>query len=321
MAGFSLGSGGGGGGGNPSSDIPPESFFLYRNEEIAAFNTSKGFELWQQHLQRQQRYHQEIYSSADVSDESSSRGAAANIGHVSMMMRSQGASGSGGGSVGGKSCQDCGNQAKKDCVHMRCRTCCKSRGFQCSTHVKSTWVPAARRRERQQQLQSLQQQQQQQHQLLQHHHHQNPKRLRENPSSSSLACTTTTRLPSTTTGLEVGNFPSEVNSQAVFRCVRVSGMNDAEDEYAYQTAVNIGGHVFKGLLYDQGSEDRYVPGESSSGGGGRHLIAGTTAATNTTAANTSNAAASLLDPSSSQLYPAPLTAFMAGTQFFPHPRS
>ena len=22
-------------------------------------------------------------------------------------------------------CQDCGNQAKKDCAHLRCRTCCK----------------------------------------------------------------------------------------------------------------------------------------------------------------------------------------------------
>ncbi|KAG2240746.1 hypothetical protein Bca52824_090491 [Brassica carinata] len=50
------------------------------------------------------------------------------------------------------SCRDCGNQAKKDCTHMRCRTCCKSRGFDCSTHVRSTWIPVARRRERQQQL-------------------------------------------------------------------------------------------------------------------------------------------------------------------------
>ncbi|OAY83731.1 Protein SHI RELATED SEQUENCE 2 [Ananas comosus] len=44
--------------------------------------------------------------------------------------------------------QDCGNQVKKDCTNRRCRTCCKSRGFDCSTHVKSMWVPAARRRER-----------------------------------------------------------------------------------------------------------------------------------------------------------------------------
>lgn len=59
---------------------------------------------------------------------------------------------SGGGGSSSSSvatCQDCGNQAKKDCSHRRCRTCCKSRGFDCSTHVKSTWVPAARRRERQ----------------------------------------------------------------------------------------------------------------------------------------------------------------------------
>ncbi|KAJ6995619.1 hypothetical protein NC653_012459 [Populus alba x Populus x berolinensis] len=59
-------------------------------------------------------------------------------------------------------CQDCGNQAKKDCPHLRCRTCCKSRGFPCSTHVKSTWVSAAKRRERQQQLAALQQHNQQQ---------------------------------------------------------------------------------------------------------------------------------------------------------------
>ncbi|KAL5706642.1 hypothetical protein ACHQM5_024785 [Ranunculus cassubicifolius] len=320
MAGFTLG---GGSGGNPPHEIQPESFFLYRNEEIAAFNTHKGFELWQQHMQRhhqQQQQHQELYSSAldhvgtsrsntNVSDESSSRGGGLAGVHHNMMMRSSSASGSG----SGKSCQDCGNQAKKDCIHQRCRTCCKSRGFQCPTHIKSTWVPAARRRERQQQLQAVQHQ---------HHHHllrasdqSNPtKRLRE-----SLV-----RLPpSTTSGLELGNYPAEVNSQAVFRCVRVSAMNDAEDEFAYQAAVNIGGHVFKGLLYDQGPEGRYIQGETSSGGGGgttpRNLMA--TAATSSAAATTATttAVASLLDPSS--LYPTPLNAFMAGTQFFPQPRS
>ena len=45
-------------------------------------------------------------------------------------------------------CQDCGNRAKKDCSYKRCRTCCKGRGYDCSTHLKSTWVPASRRRER-----------------------------------------------------------------------------------------------------------------------------------------------------------------------------
>ncbi|GKC75392.1 SHI related sequence 1-like protein, partial [Tanacetum coccineum] len=50
---------------------------------------------------------------------------------------------------GGGFCQDCGNQAKKECLHMRCRTCCRSRGFQCQTHVESTWIPLAVRQERQ----------------------------------------------------------------------------------------------------------------------------------------------------------------------------
>jgi len=45
-------------------------------------------------------------------------------------------------------CQDCGNRAKKDCSYKRCRTCCKGRGFDCSTHVKSTWIPASMRRDR-----------------------------------------------------------------------------------------------------------------------------------------------------------------------------
>ena len=54
------------------------------------------------------------------------------------------------GSAGSTTCTDCGNQAKKDCPHQRCRTCCKSRGFDCTTHVRSTWIPAARRREKQQ---------------------------------------------------------------------------------------------------------------------------------------------------------------------------
>ncbi|KAK6938897.1 hypothetical protein RJ641_032405 [Dillenia turbinata] len=236
--------------------------------------------------------------------------------------------GSGGGGGGGMNCQDCGNQAKKDCSHLRCRTCCKSRGFQCQTHVKSTWVPASKRRERQQQLAALQQQQQQ-HQQLQlqaqpRSSDQNPKRQRENLTAPSLACT---RLP-TTSGMEVGNFPPVVNSPAVFRCLRVSGIDDPEDQLAYQTAVNIGGHVFKGILYDHGPEGRYGPGESSSGGGGEaqqlnFITAATTVTTATTAGgggvgSSSHSVATMLDPS---IYPAPLNAFMAGTQFFPPPRS
>lgn len=174
---------------NPPTEIPQESWFWYRSEDIPY----KSFELWQQQQhqqllhQRHQNPQQDLYSSAaglgvgpsrtsiNISDESSSRSAA----EAFMMIRP---GGSGTGGAGSISCQDCGNQAKKDCIHMRCRTCCKSRGFDCQTHVKSTWVPASKRRERQQQLDLLQQQQQLQNRG------ENPKRQRENPNSS-LACT------------------------------------------------------------------------------------------------------------------------------------
>ncbi|KAK9270869.1 hypothetical protein L1049_026455 [Liquidambar formosana] len=295
---------------NPvNEEIPSNSLCLYRSEEIY----NKGFELWQQyHHQRLHQHQTQVMinsyanlgvspsrrSGLNVSDESSRFG-------LTVMRQ--------GGAGGGINCQDCGNQAKKDCPHLRCRTCCKSRGFQCHTHVKSTWVPASKRREKQQQLAALQQQQQQQQQQL--IRGENPKRQRENPGAHSLACTRS--------GLELGDFPSEVSSPAVFRCVKVSAMDDADEEYAYQTAVNIGGHVFKGILYDQGLESRYTAGgETSSGGGGaqQQLNLITSAVTTTataTAATTSNPAATF-DPS---LYPAPLNAFMAGTQFFPPPRS
>ncbi|XP_059626805.1 helicase protein MOM1-like isoform X2 [Cornus florida] len=42
-------------------------------------------------------------------------------------------------------CQKCGNKAKKNCVYRRCRICCTSQGFQCQTHIRSTWIPASKR--------------------------------------------------------------------------------------------------------------------------------------------------------------------------------
>lgn len=114
-------------------------------------------------------------------------------------------------------CQDCGNQAKKECVYMRCRTCCKSKGFQCQTHVKSTWVPLYRRRHRQQHLLTIPS-------TIHHHHHHlnqdqdhddhnqqggqyyfNPKRLRSQlsinnlnpPSSSSAGTVCVSQIPCT----------------------------------------------------------------------------------------------------------------------------
>lgn len=325
--------------------VPTESnnWFLYRNEhhhhhhnqEIP--NTYKGFELWQsgntpqhQHHQQQQQFRHPIYPlqdlySTDVGlgvgpsrsgfDISAGDHEASRSGFV--MMRSGG---------GGISCQDCGNQAKKDCQHMRCRTCCKSRGFQCQTHVKSTWVPAAKRRERQQQLAALQQQQQQGHNNNNNNH--KNKRQREDPSASSLV---STRLPSNTNGLEVGKFPSKVRTSAVFQCIQMSSIEDDEDQLAYQAAVSIGGHVFKGILYDQGHESQYnnmvaAGGDTSSGGsaGGvqhhHHNSAAVATATTTSGGDATAAGPSnFLDPS---LFPAPLSTFMvAGTQFFPPSRS
>lgn len=56
----------------------------------------------------------------------------------------------------------------------------------------------------------------------------------------------------------------------------MTAVEDGEDEYAYQAVVKIGGHVFKGFLYDQGLENRegypniselHLGGGSGGGGG------------------------------------------------------
>ncbi|CAM8912221.1 unnamed protein product [Rhodiola kirilowii] len=231
---------------NPTgAGAPPESWFLYRNpDELSSY---RGFEIWQQQ-QQQPRNQSSLFGLEIGQDEPQLTTSFA-------MMRSSGS--------GNISCQDCGNQAKKDCTYSRCRTCCRSRGFECQTHVKSTWVAAPVRRERQQKLTTLQQN------PLVRSSSEGTKRLREaggGPSSSTLAHH---RNPSSA-GMEVGRtFPAEVNAQALFRCVRVSAIDEGEDQYAYQTAVSIGGHVFKGLLYDQGLDpSSYTPGDSSSVGGG-----------------------------------------------------
>ncbi|GMJ12738.1 SHI RELATED SEQUENCE 1, STYLISH 1 [Hibiscus trionum] len=222
----------------------------------------------------------------------------------------------GGLGAGGTRCQDCGNIAKKDCAYMRCRTCCRTKGFECRTHIKSTWVPAYRRRNRRHHHHQLQQQQQ--FSSLPIPLLNNPKRLRENNPSS---------------GLEVGNFPAEVTSPATFRCVRVSSIEDPTDQYAYRTAVNIGGHVFKGILYDQGPDQgHYSLGECSSRETPPQSLQQpyqfnaaaadlTMATTNTmTTVSTSIVSAETLLPFA---YASPFTAFMAsaGTQSFFHPKS
>ncbi|KAJ7568720.1 hypothetical protein O6H91_01G045600 [Diphasiastrum complanatum] len=156
--------------------------------------------------------------------------------------------------TGGFTCKECGNQAKKDCAHQRCRTCCKSRGFDCPTHIKSTWVPAAKRRHRQASEAAT---------VASGEPSPKPKRTRSLalcsvPGSGSLISPTSAAISPHSSDVNIqtvslrGAFPSVVRAQALFKCVRVTGVEDGEDEYAYQATVKIGGHVFKGVLYDQG---------------------------------------------------------------------
>ncbi|KFK28306.1 hypothetical protein AALP_AA8G499400 [Arabis alpina] len=337
---FSLGNGGGGRGGsnhehhtpNTSNPSPSaaESWLWCRNPNPNAnananpnaagggdiASSYKGsLELWQHpnnqdiiYQQQQQQQRLDLYTSAaGLGVGPSNRSLIETSAAALMMMRSDSGS-------GGPSCQDCGNQAKKDCSHMRCRTCCKSRGLECATHVKSTWVPAAKRRERQQQLASGQQQTQTPCESV-------PKRQREHipARSTSLVCT---RIPSNNnSGLDVGNFPPEVSSPAVFRCVRVSSVDDGEDEYAYKTAVSIGGHVFKGILYDQGP----VTERTSSGGGLNLITTGPSASSSSPNLSCNNGVVGstsdhYIDPASLS-YPTPINSFVTGTHFFSNPGS
>uniref|UniRef100_A0A7N0UBT0 Uncharacterized protein n=1 Tax=Kalanchoe fedtschenkoi TaxID=63787 RepID=A0A7N0UBT0_KALFE len=280
---------------------PPESWFLYRNpDELSSY---RGFELWQQQQQHQPRNNPSSFGLGIGPDEPQLPTGFA-------MTRS-----AGGGSI---SCQDCGNQAKKDCAHSRCRTCCRSRGFECQTHVKSTWVAAPVRRERQQKLS-----QQQQNPLLRSSS-EGSKRLREAGGPSSSSALVHHRNPSST-GMEVGRtFPAEVSAQAVFRCVRVSAIDEGEDQYAYQTAVSIGGHVFKGLLYDQGLDpSSYTPGDSSSVGGGGSSSGGGGGGIQQLNFMSGGAAeaTAFIDPSSMYHQSSHSNPFLpSGTQFFPPQR-
>ncbi|CAD6333946.1 unnamed protein product [Miscanthus lutarioriparius] len=168
--------------------------------------------------------------------------------------------GRGGSGSGAATCQDCGNQAKKGCTHSRCRTCCNSRGFECDTHVRSTWVPAARRRERLQLPGGASP----------------PPPTPAATKKPRLACptpTTTNSRASTSNATTPRSFdtssshqdasfkdslPRQVRGPAVFRCVRVTSVDDGgaggSGEVAYQAAVTINGHLFRGLLYDHGAE-------------------------------------------------------------------
>lgn len=211
-----------------------------------------GIQLWQQNQQSSQHYLKKTASSS--LDHHLHNASATNNELI-------------GGGIGGSSglasstsatttCQDCGNQAKKDCSHRRCRTCCRSRGFDCATHVKSTWVPAARRRERQLMAvtataaagSSGSTSGAKKPRLI----------ASQTTSHTSTSNATPPRSLDTSSSHQDAGFkealPSQVQARAVFKCVRVTAVDDGDDEYAYQAVVKIGGHVFKGFLYDQGVE-------------------------------------------------------------------
>ncbi|KAK4788449.1 hypothetical protein SAY86_019768 [Trapa natans] len=161
--------------------------------------------------------------------------------------------------IGTTTCQDCGNQAKKDCSYRRCRTCCKSRGFDCSTHVKSTWVPAARRRERQ--LMGAAGAGGGAGSSTSTSGAKKPRLIASQTTTNSHTSTSNTTPPRSfdTAGSSrqadpsfKGSLPGHVRAPAVFKCVRVTAVDDGDDEFAYQAVVKIGGRVFKGFLYDQG---------------------------------------------------------------------
>lgn len=206
-------------------------------EDSEANNSRSRLHLWQNQLQGHGNFFQKV-----TLDENSDAGGEGEP-RMGLAHGSAGSSRSG-GLGGGTTCQDCGNQAKKDCSHRRCRTCCKSRGFECSTHVRSTWVPAARRRERAAGSSSSTKK---------------PRLISSQTTTASHTSTSNTTPPrsyDTSSSHQDASFkeslPGQVRANAVFKCVRVTSMDDAEDEYAYHAVVNIGGHVFKGFLYDQG---------------------------------------------------------------------
>ncbi|KAE8670621.1 Detected protein of unknown function [Hibiscus syriacus] len=154
----------------------------------------------------------------------------------------------GGGSGCFKVCRDCGNRAKKECRYSRCRTCCKSRGYDCATHVKSTWVPAARKKDRKVVLVGEEDGGGSSGSSSCGGKRQRVLNFTSNAASKSLNFEAATSQDSRFKE----SLPGQVRAPAVFRCIQVTAISDGEAEVAYQATVNISGHVFKGFLYDHG---------------------------------------------------------------------
>lgn len=114
-------------------------------------------------------------------------------------------------------------------------------------------------------------------------------------------------------------FPREVSSEAVFRCVRLGPVDEADAEVAYQTSVSIAGHVFKGILHDVGPD----PSSSSVAAGGgffRHHHAGEGSSPSTTAAGEGSSVAGPVSSSAVVMdpYPTPGGPSYGGAAHFFH---
>ncbi|TMW83992.1 hypothetical protein EJD97_000278 [Solanum chilense] len=116
----------------------------------------------------------------------------------------------------------------------------------------------------------------------------------------------------------------------------MSSIEENEDQIAYQAAVNINGHIFKGILYDQGDnhEYNYMNGgdhDSSSGGDpvprqyNLNITRTATSAANDAAVGGGGVASAVAAEGTSHFLETSLyssvNTFVAGTQFFPPSRS
>eukprot|EP00258_Populus_trichocarpa_P045795 XP_024461814.1 protein LATERAL ROOT PRIMORDIUM 1 isoform X3 [Populus trichocarpa] len=130
-----------------------------------------------------------------------------------------------------RACRDCGNRAKKECQYRRCRTCCKSREYDCTTHMKSTWVSAARRRERLGCGGGGDSSASSGGGCV------GGKRPRENVTATSNSFSTSNNNAAGSSYQDASfklSLPGQVREPAVFRCVRVTAINSGEAEVAYQ---------------------------------------------------------------------------------------
>eukprot|EP00898_Chlorokybus_atmophyticus_P001534 jgi/Chlat1/2381/Chrsp17S02648 len=156
---------------------------------------------------------------------------------------------SGRGREGGTStCQECGNQAKKDCSYHRCRTCCNSRGYTCESHIKSTWVPAAKRRERQAAAAML----------SESSGGEPPAKVartkgggggRRTPASQEKPVVELIARTSDVAGIALPPA-SQISMEALQKLLEIKVNGEGPYDFGYHAVVKVQGETFKGILYN-----------------------------------------------------------------------